>query len=274
MTITVQDARRIAEIMREAATREIMPRFRNLAAGAIREKTSILDVVTDADEASERFITDALHKAFPGCFVLGEEAAEKDYSLFERLGQADLAFVVDPVDGTKNFASGVPLFAVMIAAIVRGEVVAGLILDPLSDDIAIGVRGEGAWSENAAGKHEDLRVMPPAPLQSMFGGASWGPLKDPQRSILARNLAKPAAVFSYRCGGHEYRLAAAGQCHFLLFVKLMPWDHAPGWLIHREAGGYSARFDGTPYLPTVRSGGLICAPDEASFEMLRKELLT
>ncbi|RFB80621.1 inositol monophosphatase family protein [Methylovirgula sp. 4M-Z18] len=273
MIFKAQDTRRITEIMREAAAREILPRFRNLASGAIREKTSALDVVTDADEAAERHITDALHKAFPGCFVLGEEAAEKDHSLFDRLGDADLAFVVDPVDGTKNFASGLPLFAVMIAAIVKGEVAAGFILDPIADDISIGVRGEGARNENAAGKHEDLRVMAPEPLASMSGGASWASLKEPLRSTLARNLVKPAAVFSYRCGGHEYRLAASGQCHFLVFVKLMPWDHAPGWLIHREAGGYSARFDGRPYLPTERSGGLICAPDQASYEMLRAELL-
>jgi fructose-1,6-bisphosphatase/inositol monophosphatase family enzyme len=68
-------------------------------------------------------------------------------------------------------------------------------------------------------------------------------------------------------------MLAAGDCHFLLFNRLMPWDHAPGWLLHREAGGYSARFDGSAYTPSERTGGLICTPDEASWHDLRAVLL-
>jgi len=58
-----------------------------------------------------------------------------------------------------------------------------------------------------------------------------------------------------------------------VFNRLWPWDHAPGWLLHREAGGYAARFDGRPYSPTVTTGGLICAPDAASWQALRSALL-
>ena len=78
----------------------------------------------------------------------------------------------------------------------------------------------------------------------------------------------PATV-GYRCAAHEYRLAAGGHAHVLLYNRLMPWDHLPGWLLHREAGGYAARFDGSDYLPTHRDGGLICAPDRDSWEALR-----
>jgi fructose-1,6-bisphosphatase/inositol monophosphatase family enzyme len=68
-------------------------------------------------------------------------------------------------------------------------------------------------------------------------------------------------------------MAAAGDCHMLLYNRLMPWDHAAGWLLHQEAGGYSAHFDGTPYHPTHLSGGLICAPDEASWHLIRAAML-
>jgi len=78
---------------------------------------------------------------------------------------------------------------------------------------------------------------------------------------------------SLRCAAHEYRAAAGGFCHVLLYSRLMPWDHAAGWLLHREAGGYSARFDGTPYRPTDFGGGLICAPNEASWHLARAALL-
>ena len=108
----------VALMLRDASQAEILPRFRKLAAGAIRAKSSPMDLVTDADEAAERQITRALMDRFPECAVVGEEACAADPSLLNRLGGADLAFVVDPVDGTANFAGGVPLFGCMAAAIV------------------------------------------------------------------------------------------------------------------------------------------------------------
>jgi len=59
----------------------------------------------------------------------------------------------------------------------------------------------------------------------------------------------------------------------LFYNKLMPWDHAAGWLLHREAGGHSAHFDGSPYLPTHTTGGLLCAPTKASWDAVRAALL-
>ena len=105
------------------------------------------------------------------------------------------------------------------------------------------------------------------------GSVNWRYLPEPQRSTVGGNLARVAANFGYRCAAHEYRITAAGHCHFVLYAKLMPWDHAPGWLLHREAGGYSRRFDGSDYLPTHRDGGLICAPDRASWDAIRHALL-
>jgi len=71
---------------------------------------------------------------------------------------------------------------------------------------------------------------------------------------------------------HAYRMTAAGHVHFLFSYRLYPGDHAPGWLLHREAGGYSARFDGKPQDPTDVYSGLICAPDRDGWEAVRKAL--
>jgi hypothetical protein len=90
----------------------------------VRAKSGPLDLVTDADEAAERVITAGLQARFPGCVVVGEEATAADPSVLGRLAGADLAFVVDPVDGTANFAAGLPVFGCMAAAIIRGEIVA------------------------------------------------------------------------------------------------------------------------------------------------------
>ena len=263
----------LADILRAAARAEIMPRFRRLDAAAVRQKSGPLDLVTEADEAAERHITAALHRAFPGCLVVGEEATARDPALLRGLASAELAFVVDPIDGTSNFAWGMPLFGCMAAALRRGEVIASVIHDPVANACAMALRGVGAWSEEGDGRRHDFRVAAPAPVAEMTGTASWRFLPEPQRSTVGRNLVRVGASFVYRCAAHEYRLAAAGYCHYLLFGKLMPWDHAPGWLLHREAGGYSATFDDAPYSVSVHAGGLICAPDAQSWRALRAALL-
>ena len=271
----LRTATAVAELLREAARAEIMPRFRRLAAGAVRSKTGPLDLVTDADEAAERAIAAGLVQRFPGCLVVGEEGAAADPGLLGRLADADLAFVVDPVDGTANFAAGLPLFGTMAAAILRGEVVAAWIHDPLSDDTAIALRGEGAWIEapGGTGGRASLRVAAAAPLERMVGDLSWTYLPEPLRTCVASRLPLLAGTVGLRCAAHAYRSVASGYLHLLLFNRLMPWDHAAGWLLHREAGGFSAGFDGQPYSPLRHGGGLICAPDAPSWEDAKTRLL-
>ena len=271
--INVRSLGEIAVLLRAAAQSEIMTRFRRLADGDVRAKTGPLDLVTAADEAAERFITHGLETLFPGCLVIGEEAAAADPALLDRLDGADLAFVVDPLDGTSNFAAGLPLFGTMAAAIVRGELAGAVIHDPVGDDCAIALRGEGAWLEAASGVRAELRVAAPAEVSEMTGAVSWRFLPEPQRSALCRNLPRLGACWDYRCAAHEYRMMAGGHCHFLFFNRLLPWDHAPGVLLLREAGGYAARFDGSPYSACARGGGLICASDEGSWRALRATLL-
>ncbi|MDQ2804254.1 MAG: inositol monophosphatase [Pseudomonadota bacterium] len=273
MTPGARDASDLAAILREAAQVEVIPRFRRLDAGAVREKSGPLDLVTEADEAAERRITQALGARFPGTLIVGEEAVAADPGLLDRLWDAERAFVVDSIDGTFNYATGVPLFGVMAALLIRGEVVMAAIHDPMGDDTVLALRGEGAWTETPDGGRTDIGVAAAAPVREMTGIVSWQFLPAPERDRVCARLSSLGVTWSYRCGAHEYRLAVTGGCHYLFYRRLLPWDHAPGWLLHREAGGYSAHFDGAPYVPRNVMGGLICAPDRASWEALRAALL-
>lgn len=266
-------ASEVAALLRDAARAEILPRFRRLAAGAVRAKSGPLDLVTEADESAERVIAAGLVRRFPEALIVGEEAAAQEPDLLGRMAGAGLAFVVDPVDGTANFAAGVPLFGVMAAAILAGETIAAWIHDPLGDDTLVALRGEGAWIEAPDGARHACRVAAPAPLAGMIGAVSWGYMPRALQASLLPRLARLAGTVNFRCAAHEYRLAATGGAHLLVYNRLMPWDHAAGQLIHAEAGGASAQFDGRPYSPLRHAGGLVCAPDRAGVEQALAELL-
>ncbi len=273
MRFSAAEASELAGLLRCAAQAEILPRFRRLVSGDIRTKSGPLDLVTEADEAAERLLTAQLAARYPEALILGEEATAADPGLLIRMQDAELCFVLDPVDGTANFAGGVPLFGVMLAAIRHGETIAGWIHDPMGDDTMIALRGEGAWVETPAGRRVDCRVAAPAPLGGMVGAISWSYLPVGRKAHLLPRLAQLAGTLNFRCAAHEYRLAATGGLHALVYNKLMPWDHAAGVLIHAEAGGHAAQFDGSAYSARKHAGGLICAPDEAGWQALREGLL-
>ena len=104
----------------------------------------------------------------------------------------------------------------------------------------------------------------------MSGMVSWQYFPEPMRTALPGRFPAFAAVSSLRCCGHEYRLAAAGHCHFLLYGRLNAWDHAPGSLLFSEAGGHVRTLDGEPYRPGRPASGLLCAPDRESWLEIRR----
>jgi len=161
MSFGHRDLSAVAAMLRDAGRAEIMPRFRRLAADAVRTKSGPLDFVTEADEAAEAMIAAALHRAFPGCVVVGEEAATADPSILAGLADAELAFVVDPVDGTANFTAGLALFGVMAAAISRGEVIA--IRDGRGLEVARGL------ANYAAAEARLLCKKPSSEFQTLLG---------------------------------------------------------------------------------------------------------
>ena len=273
MPFTRNDLERLADILSIAADQEIMPRFRSLGAGGIREKTSALDLVTDADEQAEAAMKAAIAKAFPKAAFIGEESVEKERGLLDKIADADLAIIIDPVDGTSNFAWGLPLFGVLAAVVAKGETIGGIIYDPVGHDCTFALKGQGAWAKSESGATRDIHVSKPTTLANMTGTTSWYLMPEPMRSRVAANIAKTKACFAYRCAAYEYRIVAEGLVDFSLHYKLMPWDHAAGVLIHAEAGGYSALLDGSPYLPTKFEGGIISAPSEEIWHLVRDNLL-
>ncbi len=266
-----RDIEWLTGVLADAAEREIMPRFRRLGADDVQQKKSAADLVTQADINAERVITQALAARYPDALIVGEEACEADKTLLAKLGGSKLAFVIDPVDGTYNFASGVPVFGVILAMVKDGETIAGIIYDPVGKDALVGVRGAGSHMVDGQGRQR-VAVAEPVPFWQMTGALGWQAFDEPQRSLLAKNQAKCLSYIGYRCSAHEYRVLAAGHAHFIVQNVMMPWDHLAGVLIHEEAGGYAARFDGSAYLPSHVSGGLIVAPDKASWAEIRREL--
>jgi len=264
----------VLQLVRAVARTEIMPRFRALLPGDVQTKSGPLDLVTVADERVEARLSTGLQRLFPACTVVGEEGATRDPLLLRAIGDADLCFIVDPIDGTANFCAGLLLFGVIIAVTRRGELVGCAIHDPIDDDTALALRGEGAWIESATGHVLPLRVAAPVPVGQMAGSVSWRYMPAAQQAVVCGNLPRVAAAWDYRCAAHQYRMMAAGQCHFSVYQRLLPWDHAAGWLLHQEAGGWSARLDGSPYRAQHTSGGLVLAPDRESGLALQETLFS
>ncbi len=267
--MTSLDIGRVTALIEEVAAEEVLPRFRALAKGDVRRKPDG-DLVTVADHACEARLTAALVEHMPGSIVVGEEAAHAEPRLLRHLRGAEPVWVIDPVDGTTNFAEGRPYFAVMVALVRSGDTLAAWIHEPVHARTAVAERGAGAWMGSRR-----LKSAPAAPLDEMSGtlhaGSHGGP--DLKRRVIAlRERLK--ALKSLRCAGAEYLRLANGEMHFTLFSRMLPWDHAPGILIHREAGGLARTLDGRPYDPAEFDGpGLLMAPDAASWEALQAALL-
>lgn len=263
---------RLAAILKQAAQQEILPRFRRLDDGMIKTKTGAFDLVTEADTNAERVITAAILAHSPNTLVIGEEAVSANPALLTSSLEDRITIYVDPVDGTANFAGGLPLFAVMAAVVQNGEPVAGVIYDPMGDDFLMAEKGCGTWQVFPDGRRIRMKFADPVPLEEMGGLASTGFLPLEQRRIVLGNLAKIKMLGNYRCAGHEYRFAAGGNIHFLMYNKLMPWDHVAGALMMRECGAHVAKFDGSDYRPSDTGGGLLIAPDKDSWDELKREV--
>lgn len=271
-SISRSDLAELVALVRAVGRTAVMPHFRTLRPQDVQAKTGPLDLVTIADEAAETELTAALLARFPTAVVVGEEATSKDATLLDRIADAESCFILDPIDGTSNFAAGLPLFGMMLAVTRFGRTVAAVIHDPVGDDTAVALDGQGAWTERRDGGVERLRVAAPADVAEMSGALSWRFMPEPMKSQVCARLPRLAGAWDYRCAAHQYRLAASGGCHFSVYNRLLPWDHAAGELLYREAGGYAARLDGSPYSAASTQGGLILAPDRASWTALHAAL--
>lgn len=237
----------VLDIMRAVADAEIMPRYRTLAAHEITEKKPG-DLVTVADKESERALTQHLTALLPGSRVLGEEGYEADPATLKVLGGDAPVWIVDPVDGTHNFAHGKSPFTVIVALADNTGVRAGWIIDPVKSDAAWAIRDAGVCYQDPSGA-----VTAPARPGKKFedGVMTAGPKLQSRiaRAALELSIPKPKLTSRYRCVGREYMDITIGALDFARYGGLLkPWDHAAGVLIVEEAGGRVRRLgDGAPY---------------------------
>lgn len=251
------DIAAVGAVIREVAESEILPRFRELSDKEVWHKQAG-SVVTVADTAAEQRLTRALGAMTPGAHFLAEENAEDNPGVLDHLLGGDPVWIIDPIDGTANFAAGRENFVVIVAYFVGGEVRSGWIHDPLKNVTVTAEQGGGAWSGDRR-----LAVAAPAAVADMRG-ALRGRLR--RETDVAEKFAD---VFTLRSCGAEYLSLAAGECHFSHYRSLKPWDHMAGELIHREAGGFAACLDGAPYRAAAPGeGGLLLAPDDGSWNAL------
>lgn len=259
----------VAELLREAADTIVLPVCGKREAAP--EEKSPGEWVTTADRAAEAFLSPRLAGLLPGSVVVGEEAAAADPGVLSRLGFAGQLWLLDPLDGTANFAAGRAPFALMAALVESGEITASWILDPLSGRLARAQRGAGAWLA-------DRRIttdQAPVPAGELKGAAL--------RRFLPGDFAAHVAAVEPRfaelsagsgCAGADYPAIATGVRDFTLYWRTLPWDHAPGVLFVREAGGAARRLDATPYLPEQHArAGLLVARNEAIWDDVQAALV-
>lgn len=258
---------------KEAAASEILPRFHAIAAADISVKDRSIDVVTEADTRAEALIKKQLAAKFPGALIVGEESYEADKSIMDGLAEADLAFVIDPVDGTMNFIDGLAMFGTIIAVVAKGETIAGVLHDPVQNQQLLAVKGSGAFQRSADGAEVRAKTLPAAPISEMKGLFSWSFFPEPLRTEMPGRFSKFRHGLSTNCSVFDYWLLAMGKYHVMGNAAGQLWDHLAGVLIHQEAGGYVARFDGSPYDATCRGGNVLCAPDKDSWDAVMREVV-
>ncbi len=196
------------------------------------------DYVTEIDQAAEKEIIATIRKAYPNHGIIAEESGES-------LSDDDYVWIIDPLDGTRNFIHGLPQFAVSIAVSYRGKIEHGVIYDPIRQELFIASRGKGAQVNDRR-----MRVSTHKNLDECLLGTGF-PFRHSPAHIEAYtkslNSIIPLCGDVRRAGAATLDLAyvAAGRLDGFWEMGLKPWDVAAGSLMIREAGGLVCDFAGT-----------------------------
>lgn len=271
---------RLINIVRRAGQEIVMPSFRQLSAADVDTKSSLTDLVTIADKASEAFITTEIQQAFPDWAIVGEEAVAEDPSTTDKIATAQTCVIIDPIDGTWNYAHGSPEFGLILAVVVKGVTRFGLLYDPVNDDWIYANLGEGAFFQRTAmdekGKHQTPAQAPLAlrlndttetDLDKLFGIMSVNSYTGQKKQDFALKASRFVRINNLpSCPA--YRQIAQGHFHFSLTYKMLPWDHAAGVLVHTEAGGICRTLENKDYSPSMLDGEMLAAQSEQQWQAL------
>jgi fructose-1,6-bisphosphatase/inositol monophosphatase family enzyme len=230
------DTERVATYIRETARAVILPRFRALGQDDVREKKPG-DPVTVADTEAEQELTRRLRTVIAGANVLGEESVAEDPSRLAWLSAEAPVWIIDPIDGTANFAAGKPEFCSMLALVEGDRLLASWIHEPLPGRTTCAVAGSGI---EVFGTPRPVSLEADKHTKEMRGVMAVGHKGRAdlvQRAAHLKSQIEIEQVRSLRCAGFDYLRLLAGELDFLLFSGVMPWDHAAGALLVQERGG-------------------------------------
>jgi len=225
------------------------------------EEKARADLVTSADPAAQAAIIDSLRSRFPDHTFLGEEkGAEPDPAIPFR-------WVIDPLDGTTNYAHGFPFYAVSIALEVHGELAVGVVYDPSRDELFRAAKGLGAFCNG-----KPMKVSATSQLTESLLATGFPPLLGTENT--ARALADLFILFARKChsvlrlGSAALSLAyaAAGRLDGVYAYNWKPWDSAAGVVLVREAGGRITNTDGSPVYDLYRPD-ILCSNGPLHDEM-------
>ncbi len=214
------------------------------AKGVATEYKGDVDLVTEADRASEKLIVAELKKAFPSHGVYGEEGTRSSL-------ESEYRWYVDPLDGTTNFAHGFPAFCVILglerrakglAADADGEMVAGIIYDPLRDEMFVAEKGKGAWLNGS-----QIHVSKTTTLQESLTATGFPSQKrhsSPNIHLYQEMTLRSHGVRRAGSAGLDLAYVACGRLDGFWEFNLNPWDTSAGVLLVEEAGGMVTHFDG------------------------------
>ncbi|MFG2637663.1 inositol monophosphatase family protein [Streptomyces sp. NPDC048362] len=236
----------VEEAVRKAAEAEILPRFRRLAEHEVDQKSGPHDLVTDADRLAELRLTADLATLLPGSLVVGEEAVHANPATYDAIQGDTPVWIVDPVDGTRQFVHGDDGFCTLVALAHRGVVIASWTYAAARDQFATAVRGRGAFLDG-----ERLFAGPPMPGRDLVVATSHPDYTtDDQKRALRALWTDGVAPRPCGSAGLEYLAVARGEVDAVAFSWEAAWDHAAGLLLVEEAGGAHLTLGGEPFRVT------------------------
>lgn len=244
-------------ILNTAAREELLPRFAHVE----REFKGDGSIVTEADIAMQQRVLEALQENWPDIPVLGEEMSSEEQQALLADSPTGL-WLLDPLDGTSNFAAGIPYFCVSLALIRDGDVVLGIIYDPLRNECFCAEQGKGARLNGAP-----LRV--PLSLPPIARAMGLVDFKRLAPKLAGRLATEPpySSQRSFGSGALDWCMIATGRCHLYLHGGQKLWDYAAGQLILAEAGGHSATLEGERVLQArLVSRSVVAAAGRELFE--------
>lgn len=247
-------------LVREQAQQHIMSRFRQVDYRLKRDGS----VITEADTAMQNALLQHLQHNWPDYALLGEEMTpEQQAQLLSSPGEG--LWIVDPLDGTSNFASGIPIFSVSIALIQHQQVTMGLIYDPVRDECFSALSDQGAWLNEQVLKLDDNR----SELKQCIAQVDLKRLPKSMAVALA-DTHPYASQRNFGSGALDWCWLAAARSQLYVHGGQKLWDYAAGHLILKEAGGYSQTFEGEPLFDnSLQPRSIIAAINDVLFEKWR-----